>query len=448
MTQFKGRREDDRLLTGQGRYTADWNLPEQLYAYFLRSDRAHARIVSLHREEIPGVTVFTGEDTKELKTPPPMLKIPGRGEALKVPHRPTLAQGRVRFVGETVALVVADSPQAAQDAAEMIEVEYQDLPAVVSEKEALQAGAPLLHDAILGNLAFDYDYGDEKAVDEVFARAAHVVRVTLDSTRVSGNPMEPRSCVAAWDAANGRFDVYCSSQGMSMMLPALQATLGMPAGSIRVHARDVGGGFGVRSQPYPEYGAVMVAARKLGRPVKWVGSRFESLASDHHGRGAELSGALALDQDGRFIGLRFDWICNLGAYASQAGPMINTVNPAMHAINAYDIRALYGRKKLVYTNTTPTTAYRGAGRPNVTYLVERLVEEAARQSGIDPIELRRRNLIPKSAHPYKTPTGSIYDSGDFPALLEKAVEFSSWKSFEERRKESKSKGKLRGIGCA
>jgi aerobic carbon-monoxide dehydrogenase large subunit len=448
VTHFKGRREDDRLLTGQGRYTADWNFPGQLYGHFLRSDRAHARIVSLRKEEIPGVVIFTGEETRDLKTPPPMLKAQGRGEAIKVPHRPTLAQGRVRFVGEAVALAVAASPQAAQDAAERIEVEYEDLPAVVSEKAALGEGAPLLHEGVAGNLAFDYDYGDEKAVADAFERAARVVRVTLDSTRVSGNPMEPRSCTAAWDAASGSFDVYCSSQGMSMMLPALQATLGMQAGSIRVHARDVGGGFGVRSQPYPEYAALMVAARKLGRPVKWVGSRFESIAGDHHGRGAELSGALALDPDGRFIGLRFDWICNLGAYASQAGPMINTVNPAMHAINAYDIRALYGRKKLVYTNTTPTTAYRGAGRPNVTYLVERLVDEAARQSGIEPIELRRRNLIRKSAHPYKTPTGSIYDSGDFPALLEKAVDFSSWKTFEERRRESKKKGKLRGIGCA
>jgi aerobic carbon-monoxide dehydrogenase large subunit len=448
VTAFKGRREDDRLLTGQGRYTADWNLPGQLYGHFLRSDRAHAQIVSLKFESSPGVHVFTGKDTAELKTPPPQLKVPGRGQALKVPHRPTLAEGRVRFVGEAIALVVAGSPQAAQDAAERIEVEYDDLPAVVSENQSMGNGAPQLHDGAPGNLAFDYDYGDEKAVEEAMARAASVVRVTLDSTRLAGNPMEPRSALAAWDAANSRYDLYCSSQGLSMMAPTLHAIFGLPAGSIRVHARDVGGGFGVRSQPYMEYSAVMVAARRLGRPVKWTGSRFETIATDHHGRGAQLGGALALDRDGRFIGLRFDWVCNLGAYCTQGGPMINTLNPAMHAINAYDIRALYGRHKLVFTNTTPTTAYRGAGRPNVTYLVERLVDEAARQSGIDPIELRRRNLIPRSAHPYRTPTGSIYDSGDFPALLEKAVEFSSWKNFEERRKDSGKKGKLRGIGCA
>jgi carbon-monoxide dehydrogenase large subunit len=448
VTQFKGRREDDRLLTGQGRYTSDWNLPGQLYAHFLRSDRAHAQIKALKVPDLPGVHVFTGEDTKDLKTPPAQLKVPGRGQPLKVPHRPTLAEGRVRFVGEAVALVVADSPQAAQDAAERIEVEYEDLPAVVSEADALQEGAARLHEAAPGNLAFDFDYGDEQAVEEAMARAAHVARVTLDSTRLSGNPMEPRACLAAWDAAAGRFDVYCSSQGLSMMTPTLHAIFGLPAGSIRVHARDVGGGFGIRSQPYMEYSAAMVAARRLGRPVKWTGSRFESIATDHHGRAAQLSGALALDRDGRFIGLRFDWVCNLGAYCTQGGPMINTVNPAMHAINAYDIRALYGRHKLAFTNTTPTTAYRGAGRPNVTYLAERLVDEAARQAGIDPIELRRRNLIPRAAHPYKTPTGSIYDSGDFPALLEKAVDFSSWANFEERRTEAKRRGKLRGIGCA
>jgi len=448
VTQFKGRREDDRLLTGQGRYTADWNLPGQLYGHFLRSDRAHAKILSIGTQGLEGVSVFTGEDTKDLKTPPPQLKVPGRGQALKVPHRPTLAEGRVRFVGEALALVVAESPQAAQDAAERIEVEYDELPAVVSEIQSMEEGAPQLHDEAPGNLAFDYDYGDEKAAEEALARAAHVVRVTLDSTRLAGNPMEPRSCVAAWDAANNRYDVYCSSQGLSMMTPTLHTIFGLPAGSIRVHARDVGGGFGIRSQPYMEYGALMVAARRLGRPVKWTGSRFETIATDHHGRAAQLSGALALDRDGRFTGLRFDWLCNLGAYCTQGGPMINTINPAMHAINAYDIRALYGRHKLIFTNTTPTTAYRGAGRPHVTYLVERLVDEAARQTGIDPIELRRRNLIPRSAHPYRTPTGSIYDSGDFPMLLEKAVEFSSWKDFEKRRSESSRKGRLRGIGCA
>ena len=227
-----------------------------------------------------------------------------------------------------------------------------------------------------------------------------------------------------------------------MMTPTLHAIFGLPAGSIRVHARDVGGGFGIRSQPYHGVqrrdgrGAQARPAGEVDRLALRDPSPPTTTAAPR-----SSSGALALDRDGRFIGLRFDWVCNLGAYCTQGGPMINTVNPAMHAINAYDIRALYGRHKLVFTNTTPTTAYRGAGRPNVTYLVERLVDEAARQTGIDPIELRRRNLIPRAAHPYKTPTGSIYDSGDFPALLDKAVDFSAWATFEKRRKDSRSERK-------
>ena len=449
MTPFKGRREDDRLLTGKGRYTADWNLPGQLYGYFLRSDRAHARILSIGKPSVEGVHVFTGEDTAAFKTPPAQVKAPGRGGALiKVPHRPILATDRVRYVGQEVALVVAASAAAAQDAAESLEVQYEDLPAVVSEVEAIEAGAPQLHDDVPGNLAFDFLYGDEKATADAFARAAHVTRLTLDSTRVSGNPMEPKACVAAYDPATQAFDVYCSSQGKSMMLPNFAAILGVPADKVRIHAHDVGGGFGIRSQAYPEYIALMMAARALGRPVKWVGSRFETIVSDHHGRAATLTGELALDRDGRFLGLRHGWVCNLGGYLSQAGPIINTVNPSTHAINAYRIPALFGSHRLVLTNTTPITAYRGAGRPNVSYLVERLVDEAARELGIDRIELRRRNAISRDAFPYKTPTGSTYDSGDPLGELDKAVALSKWSSFPERKEQARQRGKLRGIGCA
>jgi carbon-monoxide dehydrogenase large subunit len=450
---FKGRREDDRLLTGQGRYTADWNLPGQLHGFFLRADRAHALMEKISIEEAktsPGVVaVFTGEDAKELKTPPAMVKYPGRGgDLLKVPERPILARERVRYVGQEVALVVATSPQAAQDAAEKIEIEWKELPAIVVGSEALAAGAPLLHEAIPGNLAFDYEYGNEAATAAALAGAAHVTRLTLDSTRISGNPMEPKACVAAWDAATASWDVYASSQGMSMMLPNFAAILDVPAEKIRLHAKDVGGGFGIRSQAYPEYCALMFAARRLGKPVKWVGSRFETIVSDHHGRAAELTGQLALDREGRFIGLRLDWVCNMGAYLSQAGPLINTLNPSTHAINVYRIPALYGRHRLALTNTTPITAYRGAGRPNVSYLVERLVDEAARETGIDRIELRRRNFIPKDAYPYKTPQGSTYDSGDPAGELEDALKFSEWSTFENRKAVSLKSKKLRGIGCS
>jgi carbon-monoxide dehydrogenase large subunit len=444
---FKGRREDDRLLTGQGRFSADWNFPGQLYGFFLRSDRAHARIVSIRTEEAskaPGVkAVFTGKDTAHYKTPPPQVKYP-----IKVPRRDILARERVRYVGQEVALVVADSPAAAQDAAERIEVDFEDLPALVDGAAALAPDAPQLHDDVPGNLAATYEYGNEQAAAEAFARAAHVTRLRLDSTRVSGTPMEPKACVAAYDAASDSYDVYASSQGLSMMMPNFVAITGVPAERIRLHARDVGGGFGIRSQAYPEYIALMHAAKRLGRPVKWVGSRFETIVSDHHGRAIELSGELALDKDGRFLALRVHWICNMGAYLSQAGPIINAVNPSTHAINAYRIAALFGRHQLVLTNTTSVTAYRGAGRPGVSYLVERLVDEAARELGIDPPELRRRNLIPKDAFPYRTPVGSTYDSGDPPGQLALALRHSDWNGFQNRKKESEGRGLLRGIGCA
>ncbi|HXU41573.1 MAG TPA: xanthine dehydrogenase family protein molybdopterin-binding subunit [Burkholderiales bacterium] len=444
---FRGRREDDRLLSGKGRYTADWNLPGQLYGYFLRSDRAHAEIVSLKKPE--HVLVFTGEDTKDLKDPPPLVRYPGRGgAALKVPHRDILAHGRVRYIGQEVALVVAESPQAAQDAAERIEIEYRELPVVVDAEEALAPGAPLLHEGIPGNLCFDYEYGNEKAAGEALAGAAHITRLTLDSTRVSGTPMEPKACVASWDAASESFDLYAASQGKGMMVPSLGAILGFPAEKIRLHALDVGGGFGIRSDAYAEYVALMIASRKLGRPVKWVGSRFETIVSDYHGRGAKLAGELGLDRDGRFVALRVNWTVNAGACLSQPGPLINTLNPSTHAINAYRIPALYGRHRLALTNTTSTTAYRGAGRPNVSYLVERLVDEAARETGVDRVELRKRNLIPRDAFPYKTPTGSTYDSGDPPGELEKAIRFSDWDSFHKRKDEARSRGKLRGIGLS
>jgi aerobic carbon-monoxide dehydrogenase large subunit len=451
--RFTGRREDARLLKGEGRYTADWNFPDQLYGAFLRSDRAHAALRAVDTKAAraaPGVVaVFTGTDVQHLKTPPPQVKYPGRGgQALKVPERPILARERVRYVGQEVALVVATTAAAAQDAVDLLEPQYEELPVVVDGAQALATGAPLLHESVPANLAFDYDYGNEAAAAEAIAKAAHVTRLTLASQRIVGNPMEPKACAAVYDPPTETYDVYASSQGMSLMVPNLAAITGMPAERIRLHAHDVGGGFGVRSQAYPEYAALMHAAKVLAKPVKWVGSRFETIVSDHHGRAAELSGELALDRDGRFIGLRINWICNVGAYLSQAGPLINTLNPSTHAINVYRIPALYGRHRLALTNTTPITAYRGAGRPNVSYLIERLVDEAAREMRIDRVEIRRRNFIPKDAFPYKTPAGSTYDSGNPAGYLEDALANADWAGFAPRREESQRRGKLRGIGCA
>jgi carbon-monoxide dehydrogenase large subunit len=451
---FKGRREDARLVTGQGRYSADWSFPGQLHACFLRSDRALAEIVALDVKRalaFPGVVaVLTGKDTTEagFKTAPAMVKWPGRGgTTIKVPHRGVLANGRVRFVGQEVALVVAETALAAQDAIEAIAVEYRDLPAVVEAEAALAGGAPQLYTDIPGNVSFDFEYGDEAKASEAFARAAHVTRLTLDCTRIAGNPMEPKACVAAYDAATDTYDLYSPTQGLSMTRAGLAGITGLPPERFRVHAHDVGGGFGIRSDAYVEYLACLLAARKLGRPVKWVSSRAETFVSDYHGRAANMTGELALDRDGGFLAIRFDWLVNSGAYLSQPGPVINTITPVTHAVNAYRIPVVYGRHRLILTNTTPTTAYRGAARPNVSYLVERLVEAAARENGIDRIELRRRNLIPREAFPYKAATVD-YDSGDPPGQLERALEHSQWSAFEPRRTEAARRGKLRGIACA
>lgn len=455
-TTFKGRREDQRLITGQGRFTADWNLPGQLYGHFLRADRAHAEIVSLDAKAAraaPGVkAVLTGEDVRKagFKEAPPLVKFPGRGGMkLLDPHRDVLAVGRVRHVGQEVALVVADSPAAAQDAAEKIAIEYRELPVLVEVDDALAPGALQLHEGIPGNLAFDFEYGDAAKVQAAFAAAAHVTRITLESQRLVGNPMEPKSCLAAYDAGRDTFDLYAPSQGMTLMLGGLSAIIGHPVDRIRLHARDVGGGFGIRSDVYAEYCAAMLAAKTLGKPVKWVGTRSESFVSDHHGRAARLIGELALDRDGTFLALRLEWIVNAGAYLSHPGPLINTLLPGFHATNLYRIPALYGRHRLVLTNTTPTTAYRGAGRPNVSYLAERLVEEAAREIGADRIALRRRNLIRKDEFPYQTPLPmSKYDSGDPHGHVDRVLEKSDWKSFEARRAAARARGKLRGISCA
>jgi carbon-monoxide dehydrogenase large subunit len=453
---FKGRREDLRLVTGRGKYTSDWNLPGQLHAYFLRSDRAHAEIAAINVDAArssPGVAaVLTGADTARagFKSTPNIARYPGRGGAgIKVPHRDGLANARVRFVGQEIAMVVASSALAAQDAGEKIEVEYRDLPVVVDAEDALAPGAEQLYPDIPGNLCFDYEYGDEARTAEAFSRAAHVTRVVLDSQRMVGNPMEPKACLAAYDAAADRYDLYSSSQGLSLMRGSASGITGIPPEKIMVRAQDVGGGFGIRSDAYTEYCVAMLAAKSLGRPVKWVSSRSETFVSDYHGRAAKLVGELALDGEGRFLAIRINWFVNMGAYLSSPGALINTLPPGLHAVNLYRIPVMYGRHRLALTNTTPTTAYRGAGRPNVCYLAERLVEEAAREMKIDRVELRRRNLIPKEAFPYQTPhPHSVYDSGDPPGLLEEALAQGEWGTFDARRAEAKRRGKLRGIGCA
>ena len=451
---FHGRREDLRLVTGRGRYTSDWNFPDQVYACFLRADRGHAEIRGLDASAalaMPGVlAVITGEDTRAagFGAAPSLVKYPGKGGMkFREVHREVLADTRGRYVGQEVALVVATTAAIAQDAAESIVVDYHDLPVVVDAEEALRPGAPLLYPEIENNLVFDFEYGSLDKTQAAFASAAHVTRLVVDAPRIVGNPMEPKAAIATYDPQKDVYDLYAPSQGLTMMRGGLSVGTGIPEEKLRIHAHDVGGGFGIRGEAYSEYCSLLIAAKRVGRPVKWVSTRSETFLSDHHGRAAKMYGELALDKDGKFLAVRFEWIVNTGGYLSGPGPFINTLPPSMHAVNVYTIPAVYGVHRIVLTNTTPTTAYRGAARPNVSYIVERLVDEAAREMGIDRLDLRRKNLIPRDAFPYKTPTGSEYDSGDPPGLLEDVVRYADWAGFDKRRAEAKARGKLRGISC-
>lgn len=452
--KFRGRREDYRLVTGRGQYTADWDLPDQVYAVFLRADRAHAEIAGIDASKAvasPGVlAVLTGEDTKAagFGSSPALIHFPGKdGMHARHPHREVMAETRVRYVGQEVALVIAATAAQAQDAAEKIVVDYRDLPVVVDAEEALKPGAPLLYPEIENNLVFDFEYGSMQSIGDVMAQAAHVTRLVVDAPRMIGNPMEPKAALANYDAHRDVYDLYVPSQGLTAMRGGLSVGTGIPQEKLRVHAHDVGGGFGIRGEAYSEFCSLLLAARKVGHPVKWVSTRAETMLSDHHGRAAKMSGELALDAQGKFLGVRFEWIVNTGGYLSTPGPFINTLPPSFHAVNLYTIPVVYGLHRIVLTNTTPTTAYRGAARPNVSLIIERLVDEAAHEMGIDRIELRRRNLIPAEAFPYKTPTGSVYDSGDPPGLLADALKYSDWDGYEARAADSRARGKLPGRAC-
>ncbi|HSA88702.1 MAG TPA: xanthine dehydrogenase family protein molybdopterin-binding subunit [Burkholderiales bacterium] len=439
------------MLTGRGRYVSDWSLPGQAHAHFLRSDRAHAEIVSIRKDEAlkaPGIiAIFTGDDLGDLKSLPAALPAKGRGGMELInPGRPALARGRVRFTGDAVALVVAESAAAAQDASELVAVEYRDLPAVIDAAEALARGAPLVHDSVPGNMALDYESGDEAKTREAFARAARVARLEVDISRVVGNPMEPRACLAAF--VGDQYHLYTCTQGAPIMRNQLSAVLGVPPEKIRVIAEEVGGGFGVRFNLYPEYCAALWAARRLRRPVKWTGTRAEVFLADEQARDVRSRGELALDSHGRIVGMRFDMIANLGAYLAPTGPFINTIGIVNCLSGVYDVPAAYARIRLALTHTAPMAAYRGAGRPIMSYALERLVEHAARELGVDPAEFRRRSFIPKDKFPYRIAAGFEYDCGDFAGVMDKALQASSWSSFEQRRKEAAARGKLRGRGMS
>jgi len=447
--------EDPRLVTGTGKYAADWSLPGQVHAAFVRSDRAHAEIVSVNVDgalKHPGVRrVYTGKDAVEAGYTKyfVVVRYPGRGgQHIIKPPRPVLAAKRVRHVGDALAMVVADSAAAAQDAAELVEVEYRDLPVVVSAEEALASGAPQLHEEAPGNLAFDYDSGDEEAAKAALARAAHVTKLKLEITRVAPNPMELRGCTVRYEPKDDTYHMHVCTQGINNMRMQTAEIIEVPQEKIVVHAQDVGGSFGQRSSAYPEYAMLALASKQLSRPVQWISTRSEGFNSDTHGRANTVTGELALDGDGRFIGLRLDWIANMGGYLSATGSASHTRNPSTCMTGVYRIPALYGRFRMAFTNTVPVAAYRGAGRPDIAYVIERLVSQAAAELKRDPAELRRLNFIPTEAFPYKTPTGSTYEATDLHAVLERALKFADWKGFAARRRKSEKAGKLRGLGIA
>ena len=450
------RSEDDPLLTGRGRFTDDLRPPGHVHAAFVRSPHGHAIIRGVERaaaERMPGVlAIVTGADLARegLGAIPPAVQFPNRdGRPMFGPAMPVLAVERARYVGEAVAMVVAQSAAQAQDAAEAVQVDYEALPAVVDVVQAAAAGAPALYPEAPDNVSLDWAFGDAQAVDAAFARAAHRVAVRLLDTRVAPSALEPRAATAAWDAAAGRYTLTASTQGVAVVRKILaESVFRCPPDAIRVLTYDVGGGFGMKVQPYAEYAALLYAARHCGRPVHWCATRLESFLTDTHGRDGLLDGELALDRDGAFLGLRMRAQVGIGAYASTYATIITTNNTKNCLSSVYRIPAIDFGVQMLLTNAAPLGPYRGAGRPEAIYLLERLIDKAARETGIDRVALRRRNLIPPAAMPYKAATGQTYDSGEFEAVLDKALALADWDGFAARRARSQAAGRLRGIGLS
>ncbi len=447
------RTEDPKLVRGEGRYTDDTNLPGQAYAVMLRSGYAHGIIRTIDTaaaRAMRGVlAIYTGADLATagyggLKCLPPLKN--RDGTPMKKPFRPALPTDKVRFVGDPIACIVAETVAQAKDAAEAIVVDIDPLPAVTKASEAAKPGAPQLFDDVPGNVALDYLYGDPDKVAEAFAAAAHVTRLDLINNRLVVSAMEPRGAVAGYDAGSERFTIHVGCQGAFGMKGQLTDILGVPADKVRVLVGNVGGSFGMKAAPYPEYICILHAARALGRPVKWTDERSGSFVSDSHGRDHERTAELALDKDGRILALRLSGYGNVGAYLGVVAPLMATVNAVKNVVSVYRIRLLEVSTRLMFTNTSSVTAYRGAGRPEGNYFMERLLDNAAREMGIDRLELRQRNHITPKEIPYQAVSDQTYDSGNFPAVLKHAVDLADWKGFAKRKRESRKRGKLRGLG--
>jgi len=458
MGQAVVRKEDLRLLTGGGRYLDDINLPGQAHAAILRSPYAHARIRSVDSSAAltrPGViAVFTGTDLEAdgVAPLPCLAHIPAKpGTPEQVfPRRPALVVDRVRHVGDAVAMVVAESAAAARDALADIAVDYEPLPAVIDPIAAMQSGAPQIWPEARRNLDFIWADGDEAAVSAAFKRASRTVSLDLVNNRVVVNSMEPRGAIGRYDAAGDAYTLYTSSQGSHLVRDVLCGHIfnGTDPARMRVVTPDVGGGFGMKVFVYAEMVLVLWAAKRLGRPVRWIADRSEAFISDAQGRDNLTRAELALDADSRILAVRVTTIANMGGYLSQFGPYVPTLAGKGMQTGVYVVPAAYNEVKGVFTNTVPVDAYRGAGRPEAAYIIERLMDAAGRASGLGPVEIRRRNMIPAEAMPYTTSMGHTFDVGDFPRLLSEAVKDADWDGFESRRREARARGRLRGIGLA
>ncbi|MDE0175223.1 MAG: xanthine dehydrogenase family protein molybdopterin-binding subunit [Defluviicoccus sp.] len=448
------RLEDRRFLTGRGHYVSDRAVPGALHCRFVRSDRAHADLLGIETEAaraVPGVAaVLTGADMAEdgVGSMPCLWKIPTKdGTPMAEPPRWALARGRVRHVGEPVAAVLAESQSAAEDAAELVGVRYAPLPAVVGSRAAIGAET-VLHDEAPGNVCYVWGRGDEAAVARAMEAAACTVEIDIYNNRIAGAALEPRAAIASYDSIAGTVTLYDTTQAVHLVRRSVAAQLGMADREIRVISPDVGGGFGYKGKHYPEEIVVCWAARRLGRPVRWVGSRGEAFVTDTQARDHRTRAKLALDADGRFLGLRVETVADLGAYLSTFGAAIPSAIYSALLAGVYGTPAVCVEVTGVFTNTVPTDAYRGAGRPEACYILERLADRAAAAAGIDPVEIRRRNLVPADAMPYTTPIGPTYDCGDFPAILERALASAGYDGFAGRRAASEAAGRLRGIGIA
>jgi carbon-monoxide dehydrogenase large subunit len=448
------RKEDPRLLTGRGRYVDDINLDGQIYAQAIYSPYAHARILSIDTsaaEEADGVVaVLTGKEWAEGDFGPMPVVSPVRenrdGSPIRAPFRPCLALDRVLFVGDIVAFVLAESSQQAKDAAELVEIDYDPLPHVLDARAATADDAPQLWDDIPNNICLDFEKGDEAAVNAAFEKADHVVSLDMHANRVAAAPIEPRGALAEWDAKTGTGTLYNTSQNIHANRDQVAKILGVEPANLRHVAYDVGGGFGVKNGIYPEHVLVVWAAMRTGRPVKWLKDRTDSFIADIHGRDQKSTVELALDKEGTFLALKVRSWGNIGGYAATNGPFTPTGGSARTQGGPYRMGAMYYRSSAVFTNTSPTAPYRGAGRPEATYHVERVIDYAAHKLGFDPIELRRKNALTQAEMPHVTPMGLDIDSGAYREIFEQTLDMMDYGGFAERRAASEAKGLKRGIG--